>query len=407
MNEHELHVSMIGGGIGGLAAACALQRAGARVTVFERNHELREVGAGLTLWANGVQVLQELGLASEIAAVSAPLTHFECWSWRGKRLGRMPLDRIEKAMGAANIGIHRADLLRLLAGTLAPGTVQLDAHCIGFTQEEGVTSHFAPGQHQHADGLVGADGLHSVIRTQLLGQRPPRYSGYTCWRGVAPFEDAQVSPGISSETWGSGRRFGMLPIGNGRVFWYATYNCPAGGQDRPGELKLLLHRLFHNWRTPIERLIEATDEAAILRNDIFDRRPVRHWGSGRVTLLGDAAHPPTPNLGQGACQALEDALILARCLGSVRESTVALRAYEAYRMKRSAAIIRQSYLVGRIAQLENPVLCSLRDALTPLAFATALPGRFAATVRSPSVGEARGGARLDHSLPAAHGEEKT
>ena len=408
MDEHELHVSMIGGGIGGLAAASALQRAGMRVTVFERNHELREVGAGLTLWANAVQVLQELGLASEIAAVSAPLTHFECWSWRGKRLGSMPLDRIEKAMGAPNIGIHRADLLRLLAGTLASGTVQLDAHCVGFTQEEGgVTSHTASGQHHHADVLVGADGLHSVIRAQLLGQRPPRSSGYTCWRGVAPFEDAQVSPGISSETWGRGLRFGMLPIGNGRVFWYATHNCPAGGQDRAGERKPLLHRLFHHWRAPIEQLIEATDEAVILRNDILDRRPVRHWGSGHVTLLGDAAHPPTPNLGQGACQALEDALILARCLGSAREPVAALRAYEACRMKRSAAIIEQSYLFGRIGQWENPLLCSLRDALTPLVFATVLPGLFAANVRGPSMRDARGGAGLDHSLPSAHREGKT
>jgi 2-polyprenyl-6-methoxyphenol hydroxylase-like FAD-dependent oxidoreductase len=323
MDEHERHVSIIGGGIGGLAAASALQRAGMRVTVFERNHELREVGAGLTLWANGVQVLQQLGLASEIAAASAPLTHFECWSWRGKRLGSMPLDSIEKAMGAANIGIHRADLLRLLAGTLVPGTVQLDAHCVGFTQEEGgVTSHFADGQHHHADVLVGADGL--------------------------------------------------------------------------------LQELFHDWRPPIEQLIEATDEAAILRNDIFDRKPVRHWGSERVTLLGDAAHPPTPNLGQGACQALEDALILARRLGSTRKSVVALRAYEASRMKRSAAIIEQSYRFGRIGQWEHPLLCSLRDALTPLAFATVLPWQFAANVRGSSVGEARGGAGVDPRRPAAY-----
>jgi 2-polyprenyl-6-methoxyphenol hydroxylase-like FAD-dependent oxidoreductase len=393
MDEYELHVSIIGGGIGGLATASALQRAGAQVTVFERNHELREVGAGLTLWANAVQVLQELGMASAIAAVSTPLTCFECWSWRGKRLGSMPLDSIEKAMGAANIGIHRADLLRLLADTLAPGTVELDAHCVGFTQEDGgVTGHFADGRHHHAAVLVGADGLHSVIRTQLLGKRPPRYSGYTCWRGVALFEDAHVSPGISSETWGRGLRFGMLPIGNGRVFWYATYNCPAGGQDQPGERKPLLHRLFHNWRAPIEQLIEATDEAEILRNDILDRRPVRHWGSGRVTLLGDAAHPPTPNLGQGACQALEDALILARCLGNVREPAAALRAYEARRMKRSASIIKQSYFLGQIGQWENPLLCSLRDAPIPLAFATFLPGLFTATVRGTSVGNARGGA---------------
>jgi 2-polyprenyl-6-methoxyphenol hydroxylase-like FAD-dependent oxidoreductase len=188
------------------------------------------------------------------------------------------------------------------------------------------------------------------------------------------------------------------------VFWYATHNCPAGGQDQPGERKLQLHRLFHGWRAPIEQLIEATDEAEILRNDIFDRRPVRHWGSGRVTLLGDAAHPPTPNLGQGACQALEDALILTRCLGSARESVIALRTYEASRMKRSAAIIKQSYLFGKIGQWENPLLCSLRDALTPLAFATFLPGQFAANVRGSSVGEARGGAGLDHSLPTAHWE---
>src|SRR5258706_4616113 len=286
MDEHELHVSMIGGGIGGLAAASALQRAGMRVTVFERNHELREVGAGLTLWANGVQVLQELGLASDIAAVSAPLTHFECWSWRGKRLGSMPLDSIEKAMGAPNIGIHRADLLRLLAGTLAPGTVLLDAQCVGFTQEEeGVTGHFAGGQHHHADVLVGADGLHSVVRTQLLGQRPPRYSGYTCWRGVAPFEDAQVSPGISSETWGRGLRFGMLPIGNGRVFWYATRNCPAGEQDRPGERKPLLHRLFHNWRIANEQLIKGKSDEANLRSDIFHPIAMGPCGNRRVAPL--------------------------------------------------------------------------------------------------------------------------
>jgi 2-polyprenyl-6-methoxyphenol hydroxylase-like FAD-dependent oxidoreductase len=193
-----------------------------------------------------------------------------------------------------------------------------------------------------------------------------------------------VSPGISSETWGRGRRFGMLPIGNGRVFWYATYNCPAGGQDQAGERKSRLSRLFQDWREPIEQLIEATDEGAILRNDIFDRRPVRHWGSGRVTLLGDAAHPPTPNLGQGACQALEDALVLAGCLADQREPVAALHAYEARRRMRSAAIIEQSSLFGKIGQWEQPLLCSLRDGLTPLAFATFLPRRFVANLSIPS-----------------------
>jgi 2-polyprenyl-6-methoxyphenol hydroxylase-like FAD-dependent oxidoreductase len=385
MEKHALQVSIIGGGIGGLAAASALQRQGIQVTLFERNPELREIGAGLTLWANGVQVLRQLGLADALAAVSAPLTHFECWSWRGKRLGSMRLDTIERVVGAPSIGIHRADLLRLLVGEVAGESIHVNAHCVGFRSEQGhVISHFADGQQQQTDLLVGADGLHSVIREQLLGQQPPRYSGYTCWRGVAVFEDRHVSGGISSETWGRGLRFGMLPIGNGRVFWYATHNCPEGGQDLAGERKSMLLRLFEGWREPIKQLIAATDEGAILRNDIFDRRPVRHWGSGRVTLLGDAAHPPTPNLGQGACQALEDALVLAGCLAEQRESMAALRAYEAHRRKRSAAIIKQSYLFGKIGQWEHPLLCSLRDRLTPLAFATFLPRRFIANVSIPS-----------------------
>ncbi len=385
MEKHTLHVSIIGGGIGGLAAASTLQRQGIEVTVFERNPELREIGAGLTLWANGVQVLRQLGLADALTAVSARLTHFECWSWRGKRLGSMLLDTIERRVGAPSLGIHRADLLRLLAGAVDRGSIHVHANCVGFRPEQGtIISHFADGQQQQTDLLVGADGLYSMIREQLLGKQPPRYSGYTCWRGVAVFEEQHVSPGISSETWGRGRRFGMLPIGNGRVFWYATLNCPAGEQDRAGERKARLSRLFGGWREPIGRLIEATDEEAILRNDLFDRRPVRHWGSGRVTLLGDAAHPPTPNLGQGACQALEDARVLAGCLADQREPVAALRAYEARRMKRSAAIIEQSALFGKIGQWEQPLLCSLRDGLTPLAFATFLPRRFVANISIPS-----------------------
>ena len=385
MEKHSLQVSIIGGGIGGLATASALQRQGMQFTVFERNPELREIGAGLTLWANGVQVLWQLGLGDALAAVSAHLTHFECWSWRGKRLGSMRLDTLEQRVGAPSVGIHRADLLRLLAGTVSSESIQVNAHCIGFRPEQGhVTSLFADEQQYQSDLLVGADGLYSVIREQLLGKQPPRYSGYTCWRGVAVFEEQHVSGGISSETWGRGRRFGMLPIGNGRVFWYATHNCLVGGQDRAGERKASLLRLFHAWREPIEGLIEATDEEAILRNDIFDRQPVRHWGSGRVTLLGDAAHPPTPNLGQGACQALEDALVLADCLADQHEAVAALRLYEARRMKRSAAIIKQSYVFGKIGQWENPLLCWLRDGLAPFALATFLPRQYVENLSIPS-----------------------
>src|SRR5260370_30027975 len=149
MAKHAVHVSIIGGGIGGLAAASALQRQGIQVAVFERNPELREIGAGLTLWANGVQVLRHLGLADALAAVSAPLTYFECWSWRGKRLGRMRLDTMERLVGAPSIGIHRADLLRLLTGEVAGESIHFNAHYGAFRREQRpAINHFPHGQ-QH------------------------------------------------------------------------------------------------------------------------------------------------------------------------------------------------------------------------------------------------------------------
>src|SRR5450432_3603256 len=160
MEKQALHVSIIGGGIGGLATASALQRQGIEVAVFERNPELREIGAGLTLWVNGVQVLRQLGLDDALMAVSAHLTHFECWSRQGKRLGSMQLDTIERRVGAPNLGIHRADLLQLLAGTVDPESIHVRAHCVSFRAEQGtVISHFADGQQPQADLLVGADGL--------------------------------------------------------------------------------------------------------------------------------------------------------------------------------------------------------------------------------------------------------
>lgn len=217
---------------------------------------------------------------------------------------------------------------------------------------------FAGGEEAQGDFLVGADGLHSVVRGRLHGTERPRYAGYTAWRAVTTFK---IQP-TTSESWGHGKRFGIVPIGGSRVYWFATKNAPEGQPEHPEGRKQKLLHLFKGWHPPIVDLIEATDPEAILRHDLYDRKPMkRSWGEGRVTLLGDAAHPTTPNLGQGACQATEGAFVLAQQLRSAMDIAAALRRYEAQRLPRTAFITNLSWRIGRMAQLENPVLCWLRN----------------------------------------------
>jgi 2-polyprenyl-6-methoxyphenol hydroxylase-like FAD-dependent oxidoreductase len=213
------------------------------------------------------------------------------------------------------------------------------------------------------DVLIGADGLRSSVRAGLWGDRAPRYAGYTSWRGVAEYHHAELPLGTGVESWGHGARFGMTHIGGGRIYWFATRNTSVGGADSGSGAKADLLDCFGSWHAPIGALIEATDAWSIIRTDIFDRPPRRRWGRGRVTLLGDAAHPMTPNLGQGACLALEDAVVLADAVERHGAVAAALRAYEARRWMRAAAVTLQSRFVGWYAQQQRPGVCHVRDAL--------------------------------------------
>jgi len=228
--------------------------------------------------------------------------------------------------------------------------------------EDGVTAHFEDGGTERGDLLIAADGLHSTARRQLIGDGL-RYAGYTCWRGIAHID---VSAGVLTESWGRGARFGFGPLGAGRTLWWATENAPEGGRDAALGRKADVLRVTAGWHAPARDLIAATDEEAILRNDIYDRRRACRWGIGRVTLLGDAAHPATPNLGMGACQAIEDAVILAGCLREREDSSSALRLYEESRRPRTALITDLSWRFGWVSQWSNPVACALRDTLVRL-----------------------------------------
>ena len=352
-------ILVVGAGIGGLTAAIALARAGLEVEVFERATELREIGAGLSIWKNALVALDEIDLGDRVRAFSVPTRDAALRTWDGRVLVAPTDSVLLGRLGEFGVVIHRGRLQQLLLDACGVDRIRLGKTCEAFEDTPaGVTVRFADGSSATGDALIGADGLHSNVRAQLHGASAPRYSGYTCWRGVVPFDHARLAPG---ESWGRGARFGQVGMADGEVYWFATETAPPGGRGRDGE-KADLRRVFRGWHEPVEALIDATGASRILRNDIYDRPVLRTWGRGRVTLLGDAAHPMTPNLGQGACQAIEDAIVLAREVRATPDITAALRAYEARRIRRTNWIVITSRRLGEIGQYANPVARAVRNA---------------------------------------------
>lgn len=357
------HVAIAGGGIGGLTLAYALRRAGVRVTVFERAPELRPVGAGITVQPNAMLALRPLGLDEAVAAQGAIAGESLILDARGRTLQELPMDRLERELGAPMVCLHRARLQEVLLEAAGPDVVRTGCAVVGYQDRgERVSVKLSNGEQVEADLLVGADGLHSTVRTQLLGPQPLRYSGYTSWRGICR-DPALTSIERTTESWGVGARFGIVTIGHGELYWFATANAPEGQDDPKGRVREKLLERFGDWHEPIPAIIEATAESEILRTDILDRRPVPRWSAGRVVLLGDAAHPMTPNLGQGGCQAIEDAVVLAHALTKNASVSAALQSYEEKRVARANAIVSRSFSLGRMAQLENRAGIFLRNAL--------------------------------------------
>jgi 2-polyprenyl-6-methoxyphenol hydroxylase-like FAD-dependent oxidoreductase len=355
-----LRAIIVGGGIGGLTTAFALRRKGAEVVVLEKAGELREIGAGISIWVNAIEALEGMGLADAVLAAGREGIEAEIRTAGGVTLSRLPARALGRRFGRTVI-LTRSDLQRALLATLEGSgvPVRVGAECVGFRQEgSGVLALLDGGREERGDLLVGADGLNSVIRRQLFGDGRPRYAGFTAWRALADLEQHDEA----FEAWGRGSIFGLAGLGRGRFYWYATKNAPEGQPDSQAGRKAEVLERFGGWHEPIPAVIRATEDAEILRNDIYDREPLKRWGEGRVTLLGDAAHPMTPNLGQGACQAIEDAAELAECLRGGTDVVRALRLYETRRRERTAGIARRSRLFGRISQLENPLLCAARNA---------------------------------------------
>lgn len=342
---------IVGGGIGGLAAALALARRGFRrgweVEVLERAAAFTEVGAGLSVWLNGLRALDALGVGQSVRERALTAGQAGIRDASGRWLSRAAPDAQEDGSGLVAM-IHRADLLAVLRAAVPQGSLR-NAVTVSQVRADGTVVHSAG--ESRADLVVGADGIRSAVRASIWpAAASPRYAGYTAWRMVTP---AIPVDGIS-ESWGSGERFGYAPLPDGRVYCFAVANAPEGAKD---EGLAGLRSRFRDWHSPIPALLDAAEQSPVLHDDLYELPRLRAYTTGRVALVGDAAHAMTPNLGQGACQALEDAVVLAKCL----DGQAGLDAYDRLRRKRTQMITRRSHRIGVVAQWESPVAVALRN----------------------------------------------
>lgn len=357
-----MKIIILGGGIAGLTTAIALQKIGIEALVYEAAPEIKAAGAGLVLAANAMQAFQKLGIAQAVMAEGRLLDAFIIKDEKGRTITQTNTLATSERYGADNFTIHRASLHRVLMSFLNPATIQTNKRCLRVESKGNkVCLHFSDGSRAQADYLLAADGIHSVVRQALLPGARPRYAGYTCWRAVLdnPAGDWRQT----SETWGPRGRFGIAPMAHGQLYWFACIRARENDRRLQQFTRQDLLDLFGHYHDPIPGIIGHTKTEDLLWNDIADLAPLPHYAFGPILLLGDAAHATTPNLGQGACQAIEDAVILADEIKKAATLPEAFRAFEKRRLARTHYVIRQSRLAGRIAQVQNPYGGALRNVL--------------------------------------------
>ncbi|WP_028560867.1 FAD-dependent oxidoreductase [Paenibacillus pinihumi] len=418
--KSERHALVIGAGIGGLCTAIALEQTGWQVTVYEQAPAPSEAGAGIVLAANAVAALTRLGVADQVKQRGAKVGIAHIRTHDGKMITQLPVKVQAERYGTFSYLVHREELQAVLAERLQNTTIHYNKKLRDFKQQNGVvTALFQDDTYAAGNILVGADGIHSAVRRGLLdtpdhaqgdsrhgastntamisragsasavGHSELRYSGFTALRGICNLQDDGYTPekGGGFEAWGQGLRFGFSHLDRGRIFWFAAINAPQGMIQPPDRSKSDLLKRLNGWYEPVQRAVEATPANEILRHDIFDKIPLRFWSSGLVTLLGDAAHPMLPNLGQGGAQAMEDAVQLAACLKQHADPVAAMQAYQKIRIPRTSRVVRQSRRMGRVVQLENPLAIAFRNQLL-----RRMPGRlqmkqldWLLSYRSPSI----------------------
>jgi 2-polyprenyl-6-methoxyphenol hydroxylase-like FAD-dependent oxidoreductase len=337
--------------VGGLTAAIALHRRGHDVLLYEKTSSFTEVGAGLSLWPNALAALARLDLENRVMS---------CGQWEDEGAIRSPNGTVLREVENANLMILRSELQRVLLAAMKDIPTVLGARCTG-VMADGQTPvlRFEDGSSVEADLVVGADGIRSAVRQSIAPHDDaPRYSGLCAWRGVVR------APGLVDNAWlsvGSGLQFMAAPLPEGSVYWSPLVRLEEGQWEKIKDHRSFLLDRFGNWHEPIPTLLNRTPEDALLPTPVYFRPPPKWMTSGRVALIGDAAHPMTPDLGQGGCQAVEDAVVLAECI-SVRSDDVdlALSQFEERRLGRVRRVVSMARQLGVVMADNHQPLIRLR-----------------------------------------------
>ena len=342
---------IIGAGIGGLTTAIALAQKGIKVKVYERANKIKELGAGIWVAPNGMKVFEKLGIVQDILNAGKTLKKISIVDLNYKPISTIIDTNFKSNHNYGTVAIHRAKLQKILASYIPTENIFLNKTFKSYRQTQtSVIAAFEDGTFAEADFLINADGIKSNARLQIQNSLNLRYSGQTCWRFTTSFELPKGEENNMYEVWANskGLRVGYSKIDKHQLYVFITNFEKQGGSDDTLTLKEDLLKLCADFSPLIKNLINSASNSDIIRTDLFDFKPISKWTDGRVALIGDAAHATTPNLGQGACQAIEDAFIIAEQLSSDNDIVTSLKNFQSKRIKKATFITNTSWLFARM-----------------------------------------------------------
>ncbi len=340
-------ISIIGAGIGGFILGNILKQHEYDFTIYESAPEIKPVGAGIMMAVNAMQVFDRLGLKEKIENAGNKIHKITLSDESLKPFSKTEILELENQYKSCNVAIHRAELQKILAENIEVNSIRLDHSLLKIEKKENYILDFENGIQIESKIVFGADGIKSPVRNQILKTGTIRSSGQKCWRGLVDFELPEQYHHEAFEMWGKGKRFGFVRISRKKVYWYTCINEKSFGRY------LQLTDIFKEYAPLVLQLIEATTKENMICNEISDLAPIPKWYAENLCLIGDAAHATTPNMGQGACQAIEDAYIIGRLLEKSKGFNTVFEEFQRIRRKKVDYIVSTSRTIGKVSQWER------------------------------------------------------